>query len=96
MSDSPSYHPFAKGDKSLSDNPSNACQCHSEPFDKLGGFRIDSAKDLEILRLTPQNDVVEEPAPRRGVLLFSISRKEPSQQGESDFTICKKIDLTTF
>ena len=47
----------------MSDNPSNASICHSEPFGKL---RINSAKNLmdsgtynsEILRLTPQNDVV--------------------------------------
>jgi len=47
----------------LTDNPSNACICHSEPCGKL---RINSAKNLmdsgtytsEILRLTPQNDVI--------------------------------------
>jgi len=55
--------------QSLSDNPSNACVCHSEPFGKL---RINSAKNLmdsdtyylEILRLAPQNDVVGQPAQR--------------------------------
>ena len=56
----------------LSDNPSKACFCHFEPFGKL---RTSSAKrgivilspalggtqDLEILRLTPQNDVIGQP-----------------------------------
>ncbi len=52
--------------KRLSDNPSNACICHSEPFAEL---RINAAKNLrgsgtytsEILRLAPQNDVVGQP-----------------------------------
>ena len=58
--------------KRLSDNPSNACICHSEPFGKLRtgsakkGFVILSpalggTKDLEIPRLAPQNDVVGQP-----------------------------------
>jgi len=46
--------------------PSKAPSCHSEPFDRL---RINSAKNLinldtyafEILRLTPQNDIVGQP-----------------------------------
>jgi hypothetical protein len=52
----------------LSDNPPNACYCHSEPFGKLGTGSakrviviLSNAKDLEILRLTPQNDVVRQP-----------------------------------
>jgi len=50
----------------LSDNRTNAFLCHSESFGKL---RINSANNLidsstytlEILRLTPQNDVVGRP-----------------------------------
>ena len=46
--------------------PSKAPSCHSEPFDSL---RVNSAKNLinldtyafEILRLTPQNDIVGQP-----------------------------------
>ena len=54
--------------KRLSDNPSGVRICHSEPFSKFrtGSAKkviviLSGAKDLEILRLTPQNDVIGQP-----------------------------------
>jgi hypothetical protein len=66
----------------LSDNSLNASCCHSEPFGRL---RINSAKNLidsdtyafEILRLTPQNDVVGQPL--KGDLCLSWSFLKPMQ-----------------
>jgi hypothetical protein len=43
---------------SLPDNPANDSHCHSETF---GSLRINSAKDLKIVRLTVQKDLVRQP-----------------------------------
>jgi len=64
--------PFLKGDEEAVRQPSKAPSCHSEPFGRLrtGSAKreivilspaLGGTKDLEILRLTPQNDIVGQP-----------------------------------
>ena len=70
----------------LSDNPSNACICHSERSEESHGFR--HTYTSEILRLTSQNDVVGQPLdpPLRKGEDFEVISFENSTHAQS----CKK------